>query len=159
MQNLNHLVSLMQEGFTTVAVVFARDTRAEFPVGQQRSYTYKCPSDVAESLTAGDLVIVPPSNDTKLPSIATVVRVDDEPELNFEGDIQYKWLIGKVDTSRYDDIQKKEKAMVKVLRDSERQRQREQLLESYQMSLPQDAESRKLFNQARHIGLPSNSEG
>lgn len=169
MQNLNHLVSLLQEGYKTIKVSFVeRPTRSiedfspidlmPWQAANQGSgqasgqrYTYKCHFDCQ----VGDLVILPPSSDSKLPSIGTVVGVDDEPDLNFESGIEYKWAIGKVDTSAYANIMKREKELIKMLREQEKKTQRQRLLESYQLSLPDDPESRKIFDQARQIGLTS----
>lgn len=165
MQNMNHLVSLLQEGYTTIGVVFAvrqpqpidieleslsrgRDRVANHQAGPQ-TYTYKCHFECI----VGDLVILPPSSEGKLPSIGTVVRVDDEPELNFESDIEYKWAVARVDFSQYDQVMSSEKKMVKVLREGEKQAARKRLLESYQLALPEDGEARKIFDQARQIGL------
>lgn len=167
MKNLNHLVSLLQEGYTTVAVSFTsqpidfgvpRDggrssqpapwAQSTVPAGE-KLYTYKCQFS---DLQVGDLVIVPPSSEGKFPSVALVKEVHAEPQLNFENGMEYKWLVGKVDTQGYADIMEKERKMMSVLRDSERARQRKELLDAYQLSLPDDPESRKLFNEARMIG-------
>lgn len=166
MKNLNHLVSLLQEGYTTVAVSFTSQPIPELstkrrgesqpapwtqePVQPQGMlYTYK---SQFSDLKVGDLVIVPPTNEGKFPSVAIVAEVHAEPQLNFENGIEYKWLVGKVDTQGYADIMEKERKMMSVLRDSERARQRKELLDAYQLSLPDDPESRKLFNEARMIG-------
>lgn len=156
MKNMNHLVSLLQEGYNTIGVVFnvvevptpwAGSPAAPAP-STGRTYTYKCHFHCK----VGDLVVVPPSSEGKLPSLATVTRVDDEPELNFEGDIEYKWAICKVDDSAYQTMLDRERELIKMLRDNERKVQRQQLLESYQLHLPSDPEGRKIFDAARQIG-------
>lgn len=168
MKNLNHLVSLLQEGYVTIAVVFGQvqpqDLRgsvkgdeappwnqtqyaAPQPATQQQ-YIYKCHFECE----VGDLVVVPPSKINALPSIATVVRVDNEPELNFEGDVEYKWAVCKVDVRGFEEVQNRERELIKMLRDNERAVQRKALLESYQVSLPSDPEGRKIFDAARQIG-------
>lgn len=168
MQNLNHLVSLLQEGYTTIGVIFAATQPQDFddsapwngnrpPQGQlprAQVYTYKCHFECVP----GDLVILPPSSEGKLPSIGTVVRVDDEPELNFEAGIEYKWAVGRVMLDAYNDILAREKNLIKMLRENEKKTQRQKLLESYQLSLPDDPESRKIFDQARQIGPTSKDD-
>ena len=171
MQNLNHLVSLLQEGYTTIGVVFAAGAQpvqradddmapwdpsypGQAPRGATAGaqiYTYKCHFECI----VGDLVIVPPSGPGKLPSIATVVRHDAEPELNFEAGVEYKWAIGRVDTSAYDNTMQRERDLIRMLRDNQKKEQRAKLLASYQLSLPEDENSRKIFDQARQIGSPS----
>lgn len=118
-----------------------------------RSYTYKCPLDVAKLLEPGMLVIVPES-EHKGVQIGTVVAIDDEPDLNFEGNITYKWIIGAVNTEQYDRIIAQEQEMIRLLRESERVKAREELLNAYQLSLPEGSEARKLFDQAAQIGKP-----
>lgn len=167
MKNLNHLVALLQEDYTTVGVVFntspeqARRAQNDVPTSQQapwaqhpqqaqeKQYTYKCQFKDVE---VGDMVVLPPSSEGKMPSIGTIVRVDDEPQLNFESGIEYKWLLDKVDTTGYAAILEKEKQMMNVLRASERAKQRKELVDNYQLSLPEGSESRKLFDEARAIG-------
>lgn len=169
MQNLNHLVSLLQEGYTTIGVVFAAGAALvpqmdndfapwdpQVPAAGSKYdksssaqiYTYKCHFECI----VGDLVIVPPSSAGKLPSIATVVRLDSEPELNFESGVEYKWAIGRVDTAAYDHTMERERDLIRMLRENQKKEQRAKLLASYQLSLPEDAESRKIFDQARQIG-------
>lgn len=170
MQNLNHLVSLLQEGYTTIGVIFAADhpsyhqpqtnepapwsSHPQAQWAMPQVYTYKCHFECVP----GDLVILPPSNDGKLPSVGTVVRVDDEPELNFEAGIEYKWAVGRVMLDAYNDILAREKDLAKMLRENEKKVQRAKLLESYQLSLPDDPESRKIFDQARQIGPTSKDD-
>lgn len=167
MQNLNHLVSLLQEGYKTIGVVFAAgaapvevndDFPAWAPVQQAQSgssrnkiYTYKCHFECA----VGDIVIVPPTEEGKLPSMATVVRLDDEPELNFEAGVEYKWAVGRLDTSAWDAVMVRERELIRILREGQKKEQRKKLVESYQLTLPEDAESRKIFDQARQIGPTS----
>lgn len=165
MKNMNHLVSLLQEGYTTIGVIFAAaqpweldSAKDEYREPQVRGangvparaqvYTYKCHFECI----LGDLVILPPHQNNKLPSVGTIVRIDDEPELNFESGIEYKWAVQRVDMDAYDKIQEKERALIKVLRDGERKKQRQELLESYQLSLPSDPESVKIIADARAIG-------
>lgn len=164
MKNMNHLVSLLQEGYTTVKVEFgsigqippidyvldepwngAQAHQQPARATQQR-YTYKCFFDCK----VGDVVVVPPTG--KGLGLATVVAVDPEPDLNFEGDIEYKWLIAKVDFTQYINVQGKETALIRGLRDVERQKERQALLDHYQLALPQEGEARKLIDEARQIG-------
>lgn len=163
MQNLNHLVSLLQEGYKTIGVVFSMARPEELDVAwaepvtvqgrasreaQQKVYTYKCFFECS----VGDLVIVPSSSDHKLPSMGQVVRIDDEPELNFESGIEYKWAVAKVDTLPYQEIMDREKKLIVILRDGEKKAARQRLLDSYQLALPTDGDARKIFDQARQIG-------
>lgn len=179
MKNLNHIVSMIQQNYTTIKVSF--DNMQRLPVkeaqtfeasatglpeifeqktanrqqspGQLRTYTYKCPHTVANRLEPGMLVIVPESNHKGV-QIATVQKIDAEPDINYDSDIQYKWIIGAVDTTDYDRIIRQENQMVQLLRESEKAKARQALLDAYKLSLPEGSEARKLFDEAAQLGEP-----
>ena len=167
-KNLNHLVSLLQEGYTTIGVTYGsgysasqkahaakmiNEGCAPFEVEAYRrsitegkTYTFKAHFECVE----GDQVLIH-GGDGKI-VIGNVVRVDAEPQLNFESDIEYKWAIGRVDTSAYDAVVKREAEMINGLRHMERARQRQELLQQLEATLPADGEARKIFDKARQIG-------
>ena len=181
MKNLNHVVSLIQQNYTTIRVSF--DNTQRLPEKQQpvtinvqevdgylwdgdatpargqpqrakpRTYTYKCPIELARTLTQGMLVIVPESAHKGV-QIGTVVAIDEEPNIDFDSGITYKWIIGAVDTTQYDRIISQEQEMVRLLRESEKAKARQALLDAYHLSLPEGSEARKLFDQAAQLGKP-----
>lgn len=173
-KNLNHLAALLQEGYTTIGVRYAPSlSSAEKSVIREmvaggcapweiKEYRKACESSRAQSQGAvytfkahfecmiGDQILVHGSDGNIV--IVECVRVDAEPQLNFESDIEYKWAIGRVDTSTYDAVVKREAEMINGLRHMERARQRQELLQQLEATLPADGEARKIFDQARQIG-------
>lgn len=65
-----------------------------------RLYTYITHLDVA----AGDTVVVYASGEVKL---ATVIKVDDQPEIEPNSTIAYKWVIDKVDMAAFNENQQR----------------------------------------------------
>ena len=180
MKNLNHVISLIQQNYTTIRVSFDNTQRLPekqqpvtinvqdvdgtpwdgqlLPRGQSqratpRTYTYKCQIELARTLTQGMLVIVPESAHKGV-QIGTVVAIDEEPNIDFDSGITYKWIIGAVDTTKYDRIISQEQEMVRLLRESEKAKARQALLDAYHLSLPEGSEARKLFDQAAQLGKP-----
>lgn len=171
-KNLNHLAALLQEGYTTIAVTYGSNLgpaeKAEIrqmvsdgaPAWQIKEYRDRCTSGRATQkpytfkahfeCMIGDQILVHGS-DGKI-VIAECVEVHAEPQLNFESDIEYKWAIGRVDTSAYDAVVKREAEMINGLRHMERARQRQELLQQLEATLPADGEARKIFDAARQIG-------
>lgn len=172
-KNLNHLAALLQEGYTTIGVRYPVSlSSAEKSVVREMVACGSAPWEVQEYRKAcassrgtpssvytykahfecmiGDQVMVHGSDGNIC--IVEVVRVDAEPQLNFESDIEYKWAIGRVDTSAYDAVVKREAQMIDGLRHMERAKQRQELLKQLEATLPADGEARKIFDQARQIG-------
>lgn len=79
-----------------------RFVKVEFSTNSTRLYTYKTIDDIE----VGDTVIVDtPSEGFKA---VKVVKVSLPHEEVTERDFQYKWIVQKVDTSRYEEIVAKE---------------------------------------------------
>lgn len=118
----NHIISLLQTGYTTIQVVY--DLSAN-PINI-RAYTFKTVLDLEE----GDLVVVPHSSgDMK---IVRVVAVHAEPKIDLEADFDYAWTICKVDTSEYEKILEAESQAKTQLVKLEQQKLRAHALEGLQ---------------------------
>lgn len=73
-------------------------------------YTYKT---LDKSIKVGDTVLVKAKGELKPVEVKTI---DIQDTLNFEDtSIQYTWIVGKVDLVGYEDIQKREQALIKEL--------------------------------------------
>lgn len=172
--NNRHLLALLQSNFYTLAVVFdnplpdapwdgapARPQPARAPshgqpqapvmpsnyAGTEKTYTYKCPDDI--ELELGDKVLVDsPRNGL---CIATVVRKDDFADIDLNADFTYKWIVQKVDRTRYDDMLDKEAKFSRLLTEAERVKQREAVMESFKSTLPEGGDARKLFDEALNL--------
>lgn len=144
MMNQKHLLSLLQNDFTTVDVVFESSVQDSFgrAVSQSKAYTYK--AHLKDGVQVGDKVVV--DSPSKGLSVVTVVAVDKTPRIDVHAPFDYKWIIQKVDTSRYEEMLKKEEQFLEAMAEVERAHQRQRLLEKFQAHLPEGSEARLLFD-------------
>ncbi|TXH08926.1 MAG: hypothetical protein E6R04_09775 [Spirochaetes bacterium] len=118
---LTHLLTLLQNDYTTVTVRYTQAT----PRGDMatRAYTYKAPKSM--ELVPGDHVLVF-AKDT--PLVGRVVKVDDEPDVDFTRPYALKWVVQKLDFTQYEQQQEREAAAIRHLRSSRSRKAREQML-------------------------------
>ena len=105
--NLNTLSSLLIEDLKTVKVAFQQ----EFDIENQKHYTYK----TIEDFEIGDFAVVKVKGILKIVKIASIDEVCD---LNHSSNIEYKWIIKKIDLSEYErliDIEKQFKDKLKKI--------------------------------------------
>lgn len=173
--NHKHLLTLLQDNFTTIRVVFPADGEglpvqqaqnaatpwstqpglsAPLPPGvmpgrqrPQKAYTYKVHKD--DNVKLNDTVVVESPNHGL--ALAHVVDVHAEPDIDLNADFSYKWIVSKVDTTRYIDTLEKEKKFSALVVEAERAKQRLELVQQFKDNLPQDGEARRLFDEAMGI--------
>lgn len=94
--NLNHLITANQNNFQTICVRLANGAEGQI-------YTYKAP--IAMVLVPGDTVIVAKNGTAKTgqPQYRTVlvVEVHEFPQIDYASDINYAWIVDKVDDVGY----------------------------------------------------------
>jgi hypothetical protein len=137
-----HIFSLLDDSFTTATVVFGKATieliakdvgprpwGGNKPPGNDPSlvqeapsqqFTYKVPKD--SGLKAGDAVVVDSPRNGLV--IARVHEVHDYPKLDLDSDIEYKWIVQKVDVSDYVANLEREAKFREALVEVERAKQR-----------------------------------
>jgi hypothetical protein len=115
------LVHLIQQGYTTVKVSFRMDGVAN------NLYTYK--TNIA--LEPDDIVVVPARGEFKT---AQVITVDKEPEIDLDSDIDYKWVVQKVDGAAWEELNRKERELAKTITGFEHKQRRKALLASLGIS-------------------------
>ena len=111
--NINTIVSLLIEGIKTIKVQFPHD---------DREYTYK----TMLTLEVGDHVAVSVASNKQL--LAQVTEVHEEPELDPDSEIEYKWILCSVDLTKVNDLIAIELSIVEKLNATKRKRAREQAL-------------------------------
>ena len=127
---LFHLITLLQEHYTTVDV--DRDPAT--------NCTYKV--DKGLDLKEGDLVVVPAGTTFK---VGRVTKVDAEPDIDIEAPYALKWVVQKVDTTKFDEqIRREAEAMARIKVD-QRAKAREAALKEL-MADTTIAELRALLN-------------
>lgn len=118
-QNLNYLITLLQKGYTTIAVRYREHAN---------TYTFKVPQKVADELKVGDWVVVPSGADGV--AVARVAEVHSRPQIDPSAPYTYRWIVQRVDRSAYDDQDQREKAAIKQLEDAERLRAQREALDA-----------------------------
>lgn len=108
MQDFQHLIALLQKGYTTIGVRFDNSSQV---------YTYKAPKSVADALAKDDLVVVPARNTFQ---VVKVVEVHAEPQIDVHKPLALKWIVQKVDTTAYDDQTAREEEAIQKLQVAER---------------------------------------
>jgi hypothetical protein len=91
----------------------------------ERTYTYKCPRALAETLTAendkykinGSRLMVEGNS-----NLITVTEIHNEAKIDLDAEFSYKWVIAAVDFSGYYKARDREAANVEHLKDQRRQK-------------------------------------
>ena len=94
--NINHIICTQQSFKTAAIKINSKDTQ---------SYTYKIPLSV--ELQEGDRVVVSLPNGAL--KIARVTEAHENPRIEYGSDIIYNWIVQKVDTQAFEEIQAAEK--------------------------------------------------
>lgn len=138
--NQRHLLALLQNGYTTLEVVFPNAAQES----RSKRYTYKVSLDMG--VEVGDEVLVDtPSRGT---TVVRVVEVHRHPKIDVNVHWTYKWVMQKVDRRAYEERLAKEEEFLEAMQHVERLHQREVLLAKFKEHMPPDAESRRLFDAA-----------
>lgn len=160
----NHIVSLLQDGYTTVHVhlqyvsepgtaptrpVRTAPTPADafsmpqgFSSGEQQTWAYK--SLLVDNVQPGDKVLVDARGQLK---VGLVVSVDATPQIDVESDIDYKWIVQKVDMTRYEQILESERQFGVQMEEARKAAVRAQLKQQFFDSFPIDSPMRAVLSQ------------
>lgn len=79
--------------------------------------------------------------------VVEVVGTDKAPRIDLDADFTYKWIVQKVELKAYEEQLEREAKAMDALQEVERQRQRDILLQEFQLRLPEGTDARKLFDQ------------
>lgn len=118
MTDFQHLLALLQHGYTTVDVCF--------PENPGQRYTYKIPSKMAEGLKPKDYLVVPARSDFKLVQVA---EVHPTPRIDVKKPLALKWVVQRVDFTAYNDQTSREAEAIEKLQVAERAAAQKKALE------------------------------
>lgn len=114
---INHMIALLQTGYTTIKVQLGGPTGS--------LYTYKAPLGLIE----GDQVVVEmPGGHMR---VLDVVKVDETPQIDVDSDIDYKWVVQKVDKTQYNELLAKEEEAKQLIIQQEMAKKRKELVEEH----------------------------
>lgn len=116
----NHLISLLQSGFTTIKVTFNSS-------GSGQQYTYK--AKLEDNIQVGDYVVV--ARDDLTLTVGYVAGVDDFADIDTSVDFNYKWIVQKVDIAGYRQQLEVEQRFKKHLQTLQRQQVRTNSLAAF----------------------------
>ncbi len=117
--HLSNIAAIAADHVVTVGCYFT-DNAAD------KKYTFKCHTDLANTLKIGDKVIA----DTKTGlRVVTVARIDDVCDIMPNDPVEYAWVFQRVDTSLLDNLNIMEDRIVKVLKKQQRDRIRTKVLD------------------------------
>lgn len=131
--NYNHLITLLQKGYTTVEVAFDKER-------QRRVYTYK--ASLTMGLQPADLAVVESPSGFE---VVTVVRVHGEPQINVKAPYKFKWVVSKVDRTAYDEQMAREKKALALLQACEGKKAQTDALETLLVSVTNREELLRLL--------------
>lgn len=118
--NTQHLIALLQKGYTTIEVSFVRGRPDE-----TQKYTYKIPEEVRKRTKVDDFVVVETQHGLQ---VAKVKEIHEEPLIDVKAPFALKWIVCRVDRETYDDQVKRETEAVKTIERAERKAAQEKAL-------------------------------
>lgn len=171
-----HLLSLLQNDFTTISVAFEDDgfnyansdgLSRERKHPAKKNYTYKvalsdvpalrismCALVTRAEMTVGSNAVAATIAGLK---IVRVMEIHEEPMIDTDADFDYKWIVAPVVADDYLKRVTQEVEFKKLVRSAERETARQQAMDNFYSTLPAGGEARKLFEKAMEVAgvLPS----
>lgn len=137
---MNDAFNLLDETYTTVGVVFFDNDQDDFRE-RGKQYNYKVPRlwDVKKD----DLLAVFAN---RKPTIVKVAAVHEEPD--FAGFAKLQYAIQKIDMSIHDALREREETFRNAMRVVERQRQKDELVETLQKQAGGSERAKALLSEA-----------
>lgn len=115
--NYTTAVMLFNENIRAISVVY-EDTK-EAP--GLKTWVFKT---LDQSIKKDDILVV--SSSTRH-GLTTVKAIETDVEVDFDSEIQLKWIIQKVDTATYDKILEEEKVWIDTMKQAELKKKREDI--------------------------------
>ena len=122
--NINHLLSAVRKDYVTVKVLFSNSNN---------DYTYKCLKSIQPEVD-DVLVIQNPSGAFKC---VTVIEVHDVPKIDYDSNINYKWIVCKVQQGQYNKLLEYEGGLKNKLIALEVETKRQQYLKTIEEASPE----------------------
>lgn len=113
MSNMTNIAALLRDDITTIQAVFEEGGT---------EYTFKTPLHVALGLSAGDLVAARVRQKIK---VVTVVRVNDQPQIDPDVEWAYQWAFQPINTFELDQLREEDDALVTELNKHRRKQVRD----------------------------------
>jgi len=102
--NYRNLAAMINPEMTTLKACYVRDA-AELQ--EAKKYTFKVSRGLAFRLSVGDYIVVANASDT-ITKVVMVASVDNDNEIDIDDNIDYAWVVDKVDTTEFEKNVRKE---------------------------------------------------
>lgn len=178
--NNRHLLSLLQNNFRTVHVVFGAEMNYEQQAPASSINASVAPWDQPAPKRGQPQAPVPSNDFAQVPqkayvykchndlavevgsavvvmrdngqlTLATAVRIDDFADIDLSAEYNYKWIVDVVSTDLYSGLLKKEADFNRLVTEAQRAKLREETLQSFKSVLPTEGEAAKLFHEAFNL--------
>jgi len=133
-----HIISLLQDNYTTVKV--------EFNTNAALTYTYKVLK--SDNYKVGDTAIVETAAVPPKLKIVHIIEVHDVPMIDTDANFDYKWLVQKIDRTQYDTIVENEGKFLLAMQEVERTKKKAEIKDHFIGLLGDDTEATKLLENA-----------
>lgn len=122
--NLRTAAAIVDETVTTIDVSLSNwsDVMPE-------KYSYLCKQELAQTLSEGDWVLIE-SNGSTVAKVGKVMAVHDEPNVELNADINYKWAFQKVDVPNLEELKSAHDKLHQMLKDRQRVTTRQSVMAS-----------------------------
>ena len=144
---LKNAVILVNEQATTVKCSLgtrrsSRSDASDFAKNSENTgltFTFRCQKSLADYLQKGDKVVVERNKKSstegeKYFSVASVVSVDEEADIELESDIEYCWIVQKVENLALEEMKKQEEFMLQEFKKKQRRKIQLEALEQIGIS-------------------------
>lgn len=119
--NYSTAVMLVNANIKAMRTIYQPENASQ--KNSQQRYTFKT---IDENIKVGDLVLVP--TDTRFGfTVNEVVEANVEVEVDFDSNVQMKWIVGKVDLQAYEKILAMEATMIDAIKTGELRKRREDI--------------------------------
>ncbi len=125
--NLNTLAFLVRDDVTTCNVVFA--------TGSQKEYIFKITRKLAAKCTVGDQLVVDTCNGLR---VAELSEVHDEPQVDPEDDVDYRWAFQRVNLDLLEELVDQERLIEDRLKARRKLSHRQQALAALGINNPEE---------------------
>ncbi len=128
---LENAAALAREDVTTLTVVHCtRLDGSPYNGEEAKEYTYKVLRSLAQTLAKDDIAVV---KNARGVTVARVVEVHDEPHIELDDNIGYRWAFQRVNIEVAHKREREDEALVARMREQQRRSVREQVLQSVGM--------------------------
>ena len=127
-----HIINAVDDEYVTCKCVFVDGVDVDAPLkttinwGSCKKYTFKAHKSL--ELKDGDRAIVAASGAL---TVVTVIQVDEEPDIDWDAEFDYKWIVQKIDFTLYQALLERDANFRKKLEKVEVANKREQVLAAF----------------------------